>query len=151
MSYLIEAFKILLNADTGYNLIIIGTGYYEKYLQETLSCCGKVMFTGHLDKETLYRFYQIADIGIQLSLHEQCSYVTIEMMMFNIPLLISNTTGLNEMIDDDRYRVNATFDQQGVGAFSTQECADKIHDILNNSNIKQSENRQKLYGKAFFG
>lgn len=30
--------------------------------------------------------------------HEQCSYVAIEMMMHGLPLIITNTTGLSEMI-----------------------------------------------------
>uniref|UniRef100_UPI000EFE388E glycosyltransferase n=1 Tax=Parabacteroides sp. AM08-6 TaxID=2292053 RepID=UPI000EFE388E len=59
----------------------------------------KVTFTGRLNKDELYEFYQIADIGVMPSLHEQCSYVAMEMLMFNIPLLISTSTGLNETLE----------------------------------------------------
>lgn len=74
LSFLIEAFKILLKDNSEYRLIVIGGGNYEKYLKEAQSCCGKILFLGHIEKELLYNFYQIADIGVQLSLHEQCSF-----------------------------------------------------------------------------
>lgn len=35
------------------------------------------------------------------SFHEQCSYVAIEMMMYGIPLIGSNSTGLSEMLNKE--------------------------------------------------
>lgn len=59
------------------------------------------------------------------------------MMMFNIPLLISDTTGLNEMIDDERFKTSVKFYEHGFVGFCVKECADKINNILNdNSAIK---------------
>ncbi|WP_032559999.1 glycosyltransferase, partial [Bacteroides fragilis] len=55
-------------------------------------------FIGKISKQKLYEFYQIADVGVMPSFHEQCSYVAIEMMMHGLPLIITNTTGLSEMI-----------------------------------------------------
>ena len=50
-----------------------------------------------MDKNLLFEFYQIADVGVMPSFHEQCSYVAIEMMMMGVPLITSDSTGLKEM------------------------------------------------------
>ena len=61
---------------------------------------GKVIFTGKLRKDQLYRFYQIADIGVLPSCQEQCSYVGIEMLMHGIPLVGTDAMGISEMIEE---------------------------------------------------
>lgn len=42
------------------------------------------------------------------STHEQCSYVAIEMMMFGVPMVVSTSTGLSEMLlgENGQYRVS---------------------------------------------
>lgn len=99
LHFLIEAFKKVLEQDTNCRLIIAGEGDYATYYKGCSPFWGKITFTGHLKKEELYNLYQIADLGVLPSLHEQCSYVAIEMLMFDIPLLISNAIGLNEMME----------------------------------------------------
>lgn len=97
---LIEAFKKVYDKYPECHLIMAGDGNYSVYLKAAKDYWNKITFTGLLEKEDLYRFYSIADVGVMPSFHEQCSYVAIEMMMFGIPLIISTTTGLNEMIED---------------------------------------------------
>ena len=57
-------------------------------------------FTGQLGKKELFELYELSDIGIMPSFHEQCSYVAIEMMMHALPIIGSTSTGLKEMIED---------------------------------------------------
>ena len=67
------------------------------------ACSGirnKVTFTGKVDKDELYAFYRIADVGGMPSFHEQCSYVGIEMLMHGLPVIGTDTTGLKEMVED---------------------------------------------------
>mgnify|MGYP005915141891 CR=1 FL=1 len=97
VDYLIQAFKKSLQERDDCRLIIIGDGEYSKCLQECKEDWGKILFTGKLSKQELYQFYQIADIGVMLSKHEQCSFVAIEMMMHGIPIIASDSTGLDEM------------------------------------------------------
>jgi glycosyltransferase involved in cell wall biosynthesis len=52
------------------------------------------------DRHHLYELYTIADPGVMPSLHEQCSYVAIEMMTHGISLIAGNSTGLNEMMEE---------------------------------------------------
>ena len=75
----------------------VGDGFYSYYLNSCNPTWNKITFTGKLNKEDLYKLYQIADIGVLPSFHEQCSYVAIEMMMYGIPLVAS------KMCIRDRY------------------------------------------------
>jgi len=58
----------------------------------------KITITGPLDKKTLYDFYQMADIGVVPSYVEQCSYTSIEMMHFGLPIIVSDVDGLAEIV-----------------------------------------------------
>lgn len=100
---LINSFKRILDSDSNCHLIIVGDGDFSVYMNECIDCCNKVTFTGRLDKKNLYKFYQLADVGVMPSLHEQCSYVAIEMMMFGVPLVTSTTTGLKEVMKDGEF------------------------------------------------
>ncbi len=98
ISVLIQAFRVLIRKYSNCRLLIVGDGNFSIYLKECKDIWAKITFTGRLEKEELFRFYQIADIGVMQSTHEQCSYVAIEMMMHGIPLIVTNSTGLSEMV-----------------------------------------------------
>lgn len=86
----------------------------------------------------MYRFYQIADIGVMPSFHEQCSYVAIEMMMFDVPMIISTTTGLNEMLDEDECKISIEEQEDGA-ILSVEELAGKIEQKLLQKNCGYRE------------
>jgi len=100
VNIVIHAFREILKTRPKTTLLIVGDGNYSKYMQDAYGIWGKIIFTGRVEKQTLYQFYQIADIGVMMSFHEQCSYVAIEMMMHGIPLIGTTSTGLNEMIEE---------------------------------------------------
>jgi glycosyltransferase len=100
LSYFIEAAGILLDKLPGCHVLIAGSGDYDTYLKACGNRWMNVHFTGLLEKQDLYELYAIADIGVMPSLHEQCSYVAIEMMMHGVPLVASTSTGLCEMVED---------------------------------------------------
>jgi glycosyltransferase len=100
LSYFIEAIRILLDRLPTCYALIAGSGDYGTYLKACGNRWMNVHFTGLLDKKDLYELYSIADIGVMPSLHEQCSYVAIEMMMHGLPIIGSISTGLKEMIAD---------------------------------------------------
>jgi glycosyltransferase len=106
---LIDAFKLLLKDLPDFHLIIAGDGDFSTYLEKCKGFRHKITFTGRLDKDELYRYYQLADVGVMPSIHEQCSYVAIEMMMFGLPVVTSNAPGLSEMLtgENSRYKVEA--------------------------------------------
>lgn len=101
LTFLIEAFRKVLDKIPNCRLIIAGSGHYDLYIQEAKDICTKVTFSGLLNKDELNELYQIVDIGVLPSLTEQCSYVAIEMMMHAVPLIASACSGLIEMVEDD--------------------------------------------------
>lgn len=141
---LINSFKRVVEKIPNSYLVIVGDGNYANYLKECKYYWSKIVFTGRLDKEDLYKFYQIADIGVMPSMHEQCSYVAIEMLMFNIPLVISTTTGLNEVLDDELNKIKAVEEGENV-TISTEDLAETIINCLNRRDRKFRDYYDKKY------
>ncbi len=98
--YALRAFKIVLNTHPHCRFIIAGNGAFDLHLTESEDVWMNVTWTGLISKEKLYELYTIADIGIIPSLHEQCSYVAIEMMMHGLPI-IGTSTGMFEMVENN--------------------------------------------------
>ena len=61
-----------------------------------------INFIGMIGYNELEKVYYQTDIGAILSLHEQCSYTAIEMMMHQIPIVATNIDGLSEMFEDKK-------------------------------------------------
>jgi glycosyltransferase involved in cell wall biosynthesis len=59
----------------------------------------KITFAGLLEKNELYELYHIADIGIAPSLFELFGYVAVEMMIHKLPIVVTATSGQNEVVD----------------------------------------------------
>lgn len=55
---------------------------------------------GKISKKKLYELYKSSSFGIIPSLHEQCSYVAIEMLMHALPVVASKVDGLSEIFND---------------------------------------------------
>jgi glycosyltransferase len=99
VSYLIKAFREIVEEYPEVRLIIAGSGSYDTYLREAKDICTKITFTGLLEKDELYELYRIADIGVIPSLFEPFGYVAVEMMMHGLPIVATATSGLNEVVD----------------------------------------------------
>lgn len=98
---LIEAFKLLLmKKNKNLKLIIAGDGNVLSLIEKANPNWSSIIFTGFLKKEELYEFYSISDIGVIPSRHEEFGFVAIEMMMNGLPLVVSDSTGLNEIISN---------------------------------------------------
>jgi len=130
---LIEAFRILLNENINCRLIIIGSGDDSIYFQQTEYIWSRVIFTGRIDKDLVYKFYQIADVGVMPSFSEQCSYVAIEMMMHGLPIVGTDSTGLSEMILDgiNGYKVNLKESEDSI-ILDCSELSKSIKKIIKN-------------------
>ena len=98
--YLIRAFRKVLTTIPNCRLIIAGNGNFDTYLQEAKETCTKIIFTGLLKKNDLYELYKVADIGVVPSLYEPFGYVAVEMMMHEMPVVATMTSGLNEVMDN---------------------------------------------------
>ena len=106
---LIEAFKELQAILPEARLIVAGSGNFTHCMEVASPCWRHISFTGFIPKEQLYELYAIADIGVVPSIHEEFGYVAAEMMLNKLPIVVHNTTGLNEMTDNGRYAVTFRF------------------------------------------
>lgn len=97
--YLIQAFRTVVESCPEARLIIAGSGNYDICLREAKAICTKVTFTGLLEKDELYELYRMAEVGVVPSLFEPFGYVAVEMMIHAIPLVVTATSGLNEVVN----------------------------------------------------
>ncbi len=100
LEYLLKAFRDVLQAYPRCRLVIAGDGVYNKYTKESQDICTRIAYTGLLDKAQLYEWYRLADVGVVPSLFEPFGYVAVEMMMHELPIVATATSGLNEVVDD---------------------------------------------------
>jgi glycosyltransferase len=96
--FLIKAFKKVLETDRNAHLFIAGDGDFNQLITAAQDICTKVTFSGKLDRKQLYELYKIADIGVVCSIHEEFGYVALEMMMHAVPLIVTDTGGLSEIV-----------------------------------------------------
>jgi glycosyltransferase len=98
--FLIKAFQALLMTREDIHLVIAGNGNFEQLLSDAKKTCAKITFTGYLQKRELYDFYRMADMGVVCSIHEEFGLVAVEMMMHALPLIVTDTGGLSEIVED---------------------------------------------------
>ena len=98
--YLIKAFNKLSKEDEKLHLVIVGDGDFTSCLNAAKGNWERITFTGKISKEDLRLIYPKIALGILPSFHEQCSYAAIEMMAHGIPMVITDSTGLKEMLED---------------------------------------------------
>lgn len=98
--FLTKTFHEVLESCQNSRLLIVGEGRFDKIIKEAKNICAKITFTGFLEKKELYEIYRIADVGVVPSLFEPFGYVPIEMMMHELPIVATATSGLNEVVDE---------------------------------------------------
>lgn len=130
---LIKAFKELLKTNSNIHLILAGDGEYSRWITEGSECCTKMTFTGRLCKKKVQELYQIADIGVVPSIHEEFGLVAIEMMMHNLPIIVGNNGGLSEIIKDNISGLKVPIKiLKGKRTISPQSLATKMKLLLEN-------------------
>ena len=101
LSFLIKAFREVLLVYPQSRLVIAGDGDYKTYTKEAQNICTKITYTGFLDKSQLNEWYCMADVGVIPSLFETFGYVAVEMMMCELSIIATATSGVNEIADDN--------------------------------------------------
>ena len=130
LDFLIKAFRIVLFSFPQCRLVIAGEGDFFSYTKQSQDICSRITFTGFLDKKLLYEWYKIADIGVIPSLFEPFGYVAAEMMMQKLPLIVTATSGLNEVVDEScGLKVPIIVNEKKV-EISPELLADKILYLL---------------------
>lgn len=153
---LLKAFEKVVIHFPDAHLIIAGSGNYDRFLKECTSFYGKVTFTGKVEKDFLYKLYQIAEVGVHPSLNEQCSYVAIEMMMHGIPLVGIDSAGIGEMIESGYNGYKVVGGQDSLSDVDRQsllikQFGERMLKILQNDELRQrlSENSRIVYRSRY--
>lgn len=101
VALLIKVFIKLCSVYNDIHLNIIGSGDFDSAFKTIESFWGKINFFGKLNKQNVYKLYQISDIGIVPSYYEELGYVVTEMMMFGLPIVANNTGGIPDIIKNE--------------------------------------------------
>lgn len=136
---LIEAFKKVSDILQNSYLIIIGDGNYDEFFRLVNGKWSRIIFTGRLSREQVYEFYQVADIGIIPSVHEQCSYVGIEMLMHGLPLI--GTTAIDKMLDKENCL--PLIEKDGEMGLSSEDLAYRIITLLTKDDLNTMKKRSR--------
>jgi glycosyltransferase len=151
--FLIRAFKSVLTTHQDIHLFIAGDGdFFKQNLKESADCWTKITFTGRLGKKKLYELYQIADIGISCSLHEEFGLVSIEMMMHKLPVIVTKTGGLDEIVEDGISGLKVSVRTiKGKRQVDVKQLEEKIRFLLDNPAYAQNlgENGRKRFLEKF--
>ena len=138
---LVAAFIEILKTHPHCRLIIAGSGQLDAVMEQAKYVASKITFTGFVPKKTLYRLYSVADIGIVPSIHEEFGYVALEMMMHNIPVVASDTTGLAEIIENNVTGLKTTLKR---GKRQLKASAVDLAATINR--LIENESMRKQYG-----
>lgn len=131
--FLIDAFKKIVKTNPNARLLVAGDGDFNKWLSIAKNYWTRISFTGRLGKKQLYELYSIADVGVVCSLHEEFGYVAIEMMMHGLPLVVTDTGGLSEIVEDDICGLKVPVrNRKDKRIISVNTIADKIKMLLDN-------------------
>jgi len=142
---LIKAISIIKNVKPEYNIHIdfIGEGPSLDYLKELSSNLGvldSVSFLGNKDRNFIYEHLCEYDLLVQPSVFEGFGLTVVEGMAAKIPVLVSANDGPMEIIDNGRF--GFYFEKE-----NEKDCAEKIIEIIDNTNIK--ELTENAYRYAF--
>ena len=92
----------ILNSYNDAKLIIAGRGGMLDELKAQVDYLGisnKVYFTGYLDHKSLCKMYKCADISVFPSTYEPFGIVALEAMLAEVPVVVSDVGGLNEIVN----------------------------------------------------
>jgi glycosyltransferase len=136
IDYLIKSFEKLLVFHPEAHLVLIGDGNFNKWFSLINNCWTKITFTGRQNKKQLYDWYKIADIGVSCPIHEEFGMVAIEMMMYRLPLIVTDTGGLAEIIEDQITGLKVPLKRvKGKPGVDVNTLAKQIRFLLDNPGI----------------
>lgn len=99
ISLLIHAFNKLKEENT--SLIIVGSGEQEGNLKKIAANNSNIIFTGRLEGDNLYAWYNVADIFVLPSIQEAFGAVTNEALIGGCYCLISEKAGSSCLIEEN--------------------------------------------------
>ncbi|MCX7773860.1 MAG: glycosyltransferase family 4 protein, partial [Clostridia bacterium] len=100
-------------------------------MAQELQVAQNVVFPGFISDEVLLKLYRCSDMAVFPSLYEPFGIVALEGMVAHVPVVVSDTGGLNQIIE---HRVNGMKFKTG----SSDELADCIVELLTDPSLAGS-------------
>lgn len=117
---LIEAYKQIEDKDVA--LVIVGNGPEEERLKSlSKSISKKVIFTGHLEGDDLYAWYNVADVFCLPSILEPYGAVTNEALLAGCRVVISDRAGSACLVSEDNGELIDPMDIDGMASAITHQ------------------------------
>lgn len=143
LSGLIKAYEILLEKYTiKNNLLVVGekdSRYPEAY--DLVKFNERITFYGYADTKDLVNLYRKASVLVMPSLYEGFGYPAIEAMACGVPVVVSNTPALAEVVKDNGIYIDPN-DYEGM--------ADGIYRaLIDGTRTTGTRNKTAEYAKKF--
>lgn len=158
---LVEMMKILAkNAEKDFRLLVAGAGPEEKWLkvQTAKYFPDKILFLGHLDKETLADYYANADVFVHPNPKEPFGIAPLEAMVSGVPTLAPNSGGILSYANaENAWLVKPTGENYARAVIeiienpleTTRRTENAIKTALENTREKSTDNLFAAYDKMF--
>lgn len=101
--------------------------FMECYLKKWSN---RIIFTGAISKEEIHTYLNKSLVCIFPSIWEAFGYVSLEAMSAGVPVLVSKGSGMEEIIDNDKYGVS-------INPLSSKDIAYKTLKLINDKNMLQ--------------
>lgn len=136
--HLLKAFKLVADKNKDVRLIIAGSGKIFEHISVGKPHWNKIIFTGELSKQEIQEFYQLADIGVIPSLHEQCSFTAIEMRLYKLPMIVTAVDGLDELFSHevDSIKVPIRINADGNRTIDENQLSSSIERLVENKILR---------------
>ena len=122
--YFIEAASLVLRKMNNVRFVMAGSGdMHDAMIRRTaeLGIADRFHFTGFLKSSDISRLFRMTDVFVMPSVSEPFGIVPLEAMQFNVPVIISNQSGVSEVLE---HAIKIDF-------WDTFAMADSIYGILN--------------------
>jgi glycosyltransferase involved in cell wall biosynthesis len=144
---LIEAYSILKQKHSGFQLCIAGNGDDLKYVTDYVAKKGirDVHVLGHVTGEEKFKAFENASIFCFPSYAgEGMPVAVLEAMAMGLPLVSSQVSGLKDILEDGK---NGMI----LGRIEPHEIADRISELVENDGLRDriSENNRKYAAERF--
>mgnify|MGYP005843836373 CR=1 FL=1 len=103
---LIRAMRLILDKREDAVLVLVGKQWgkgvgYEEYLKEKArkSCGNKIIFTGYLEQDSLFKLYCATDLVVHVPTSENCGGI-VEPALLEKPIIAGPVGGLREIIEE---------------------------------------------------
>ena len=143
---LVSAFGEIVKREPNAKLVISGTGSFQRCMELSYPHWNKIIYTGFLSKKHLYELYAIVDVGIVPSVYEEFGYVAGEMMLNELPIIVSETSGLKEIVKHRKYGDFFNYGENG----NVNDLIDKVILALNKKKNQNVNGRKRILQEFSF-